>query len=272
MSNRIDMHLHSSYSDGTETPAQIFERAKSLGIKTISITDHDSIKGIKEEIDLAKKYGIQLIKGVELSTFSNIEIHILGYDFDENNEQLKQSLEEFSQKRIERVHLILEKLKKYNINLDYEELEKSQSIGRLHVAKLMIQKGYVSGIPEAFDKYLGSNGVAYFPSKRITPFEGIKLIAQAGGVPVIAHPLRLLQSRKLEDLIIGLKPYGLKGIEAYYPTHEEKTIKAILDLANKYKLLPTGGTDFHGKNRNIEMGSVEWTPNQFTARRFRIKE
>lgn len=271
MSNKIDLHIHSTYSDGTETPKAILDKAKELGIDTVSITDHDTIDATKEAKEYAKKLNINYINGVELSAYSVTEIHILGYGFDENNAELIETLEEFSQKRQERVTNILEALAKYKIYINKEDLPDSKSIGRLHVAKALQAKGYVSTIPEAFDKYLGANGITYFPSKRITPLEAVQIIKKAGGIPVLAHPLRFLQSKKIEDLIIGLKPYGLGGIEAYYNTHDELTCKKILDLAKKYKLIATGGTDYHGKNRNQELGSIEFNLDNYTKQRLGLK-
>lgn len=265
--NNIDLHIHTNYSDGTFTPKEIVDLAKKNNMKVLSFTDHDTIKGVKEGIEYAKKFGIKVIPGVELSTFSVMEIHILGYNFDINNTKLIETLEDFSQQREERVLKILNELKKYNINIERNELEASNSVGRLHVAKALLSKGYVSSIPEAFDRYLGANGIAYFPSKRITPLEGVALIKQAGGIPVIAHPLRLLQQKKLEDLVAGLKPHGLGGIEAYYNTHDEATVKTLLSIARKNNFIATGGTDFHGANRNIELGSVLFDLDLFTKKK-----
>jgi len=269
--SRNDLHIHSCFSDGTDTPKQIIDQAKSVGIVNVSITDHDSIGSIKEAKEYATSLGLNFINGVELSTYSVMEIHMLGYGFDENNQQLVDSLNEFAQKRKDRVKKILDALAKYKIFIDEEDLAKSNSIGRLHVANALVQKGYVGSIPEAFDRYLGAHGCCYFPSMRITPLEGVKLIKDAGGIPVIAHPLRYYQQKRLEDLIIGLKPYGLGGIEVYYNTHDEATSKSLFELAKKYRLIATGGTDYHGKNRNIEIGSVRWNPDPITKKVLKMR-
>ena len=271
MTSKYDLHIHSSYSDGTDTPKEILEKAKTLGIRNIAITDHDTIKGLKEGREEAQKLKINFVNGVELSTFSLSEIHILGYGFDENNDYLNETLLDFSQKRKERVKKILDMLAKYKIIINEEDLEESDSIGRLHVANALVKKGYVANIPEAFDRYLGSKGCAYFPSKRITPLEGVQIIKKAGGIPVIAHPLRFYQTKILNDLIEGLKPFGLGGLEVYYNTHDEQTRIELYNIAQKYKLLATGGTDYHGKNRNLEMGSVIWEPNAITSNKLRLR-
>ena len=271
MTSKYDLHIHSSYSDGTDSPKEILDKAKELGITNISITDHDTIKATKEARDYANKLNINYVNGVELSTFSLMEVHILGYGFDANNDFLQTTLNDFSQKRKERVKKILEMLAKQKIIINEEDLVESDSIGRLHVANALVNKGYVSSIPEAFDRYLGAKGCAYLPSRRITPFEGVDIIKKAGGIPVIAHPLRFLQTKILNDLIEGLKKYGLGGIEVYYNTHDEQTRKELYSLAQKNKLLATGGTDYHGKNRNLEMGSVIWEPDKFTASKLHLK-
>ncbi|MDE5654125.1 MAG: PHP domain-containing protein [Clostridia bacterium] len=270
---KIDLHIHSVLSDGTDTPKEIVDKAERLGIKCMSITDHDCIKANFEANEYATSKGIQYINGVELSTFSTQEIHILGYAFDENNATLLEKLDYFESKRKERASLIIDRLYSLGIKIDKDALPTdSASVGRLHIAKLMVSAGYVSSIPEAFDKYLGANGKAYYPSKRITPIQGVKLIKEAGGFAVIAHPLRFVQQRKIEMLIDGLKPFGLGGIEAYYPTHDDTMSNTILSIAKRKGLMATGGTDYHGANRNIELGSVEYNLDGYTATKLGIRK
>lgn len=270
MSSRNDLHIHSIYSDGTDSPKEIIDKAKSFGIENIAITDHDTVAGIKEAKEYATKVGINCISGIELSTFAKYEIHILGYGIDENNSQLLENLDKFAKLRKERILKILNRLSTFNIKIDFEELPKTNSIGRLHVAKVLVSKGYVGSIKEAFDRYLGQKGCAYLPSQRIYPFDGVKLIKQAGGIPVIAHPLKYYQDRDLLDLIIGLKAYGLGGLECYYSTHDEKTTKDLLKMAQNNKLIATGGTDYHGQNKNIELGTVVWEPDFFTKKSLKL--
>ena len=270
---KIDLHIHSALSDGTDTPQAIVDKAKSLGVDCISITDHDCIKANAIAKEYAIANGIQYVNGVELSTFSTQEIHILGYAFDENDAQLLEKLDYFEKMRKERATRILDSLYSMGIKLDRDKLPiASASVGRLHIAKLMVSAGYASTIPEAFDRYLGTNGKAYFPSKRITPIQGVELIEKAGGYAVIAHPLRLVQQRKLDTLVEGLKPFGLAGIETYYPTHDEMMSKTILSTAKRHRLIATGGTDYHGENRNIELGSVEFKLDGYTADKLGINK
>ena len=269
---RIDLHTHSILSDGTYSPIEIVDKAKAIGLDCVSITDHDCAKANTQAGEYATGLGIRYINGVELSTYSNQEIHILGYCFDADNSQLLEKLDYFERKRKERAIAILDRLFDIGIKLDRSKLPSgSASIGRLHIAKLMLEEGYVNSIPEAFDKYLGQNGNSYYPSKRIAPVEGVKLINGAHGYAVIAHPNRLIQRRVFKPLVEGLIPYGLKGVEAYYPTHDLETSNYILSIARQYKLIATGGSDFHGENRNVELGSVDYKIDRYTADRLGIK-
>lgn len=269
---KTDLHIHSVLSDGTDSPREIVDKAKQLGIEIMSITDHDCIGAIKDVGDYAGKCGITYINGVELSTFASCEIHVLGYCFDPENAQLLEKLDYFEKKRKERAGLILDRLYQLGIKLDRDCLpSNSASVGRLHIAKLMVAQGFSASIPEAFDRYLGANGKAYYPSKRITPMQGVELIKQAKGLPVIAHPLRFLQQGKIKPLIEGLKPFGLEGIEVYYPVHDASTCAALKDLAKRYGLIATGGTDYHGANRNVELGSVDVKLDGFTMKKLNFK-
>lgn len=269
---KIDLHIHSILSDGTDTPKEIVDKAAHLGLQCISITDHDCVRANAVAAEYARSAGIQYINGVELSTFSNQEIHILGYCIDSNDAYLLEKLDYFESKRKERAEMIFDRLFQLGIKIDKDKMpEDSASVGRLHIAKLMAQEGYVSSVPEAFDKYLGANGKAYFPSKRITPIEGVGLIKHAKGYAVIAHPMRFIQRNTIDSLIGGLKEYGLDGIEAYYPTHDAKLGEKIVGLAKKHRLMVTGGTDYHGENRNVGLGSVEYRLDKYSASKLGIK-
>lgn len=254
---KIDLHIHSSKSDGTDSPKQIVDKAVSLGLTTIALTDHDTIAGLDELKNNAQSTNLNVINGIELSTYSNCEAHILGYNFDIDSDVLAQAIVDFAEQRRKRVKQIVDRLWQFNIKVDWDKIKDQNSLGRMHVAQELIKSGYVSGVNEAFERYLGPRGIAYVPSKRITPMQGVQLIRKAKGQAFIAHPLRFLQDRRLEDYLAGLKPFGLTGLEVYYPTHDEKTIQELLKLANKYRLAVSGGTDYHGKNKNVEMGSIQ---------------
>lgn len=261
---KYDLHCHSNHSDGTDSPVEIVNKAATNNIGVLSITDHDCISALDEARQEAQQHNITFVNGVELSSYSTTEIHVLGYAFDQNNDEFINCLNDFALKRLERIKSILNRLNQFKLKIDIEELPKSTSLGRLHVAKVMAEKGYAMSISDAFDRYLGSKGIAYFPSKRLPPYEAVKIIANAKGIPVLAHPLRYLQQHTLEDLIVGLKPYGLVGLECYYPSHDKESTITLEMLAKKYNLIATGGTDYHGKNRNTKLGEIDWYISQAT--------
>lgn len=268
---KVDLHIHSILSDGTDAPKDIVDKAKKLGIDCISVTDHDCIGANNLAADLARQSEIEYINGVELSTYAVFEVHILGYCFDKDNAEFAEKLEYLENKRAERANAILDKLYSLGVKLDRDGLPAgSSSVGRLHIAKMMVEQGYAASVPDAFDRYLGMKGKAYCPSKRLTPMQGVQLIKQARGLPVIAHPLRFLQQNSLKPLIEGLKPYGLEGIEAFYPTHDRAATDELKSIAKRYGLIATGGTDYHGENRNIELGSVSVDLDGYTLSKLNI--
>ena len=241
-----DLHIHSSLSDGSDTPEEVVEKAKDAGLITISITDHDLIDGIDRATEEGKKRGLSVIPGVEFtSEVPNAEVHILGYFIDHKSEHLRGVLNKIREERRARIHKIAEKLKKIGIDLDplkVLELAKDGSVGRPHVARVLKDMGVVKTIRGAFDKYIGWNGPAYVPHYKLSPEEAIKLVLGVGGIPVYAHPA----VSNCDDMIPELLSYGLRGIEAYYAGHSEETTKHYLALAVRCDLLVTGGSDYHG--------------------------
>jgi len=247
-----DLHVHTRFSDGLDTPEQVVVKAKKLGLKAIAITDHDVIDGIPEALEAKKKHDLQVIPGLEFTTeIPEAEIHILGYFIDCNNAPLKEILEKIQQSRRTRIHKILEKLADIGISIDLNKvlaLCGDGSAGRPHVARALIEEGVVKSIREAFHKYLGWKGPAYVPHFKLSPFEAIKYIVDAGGIAVYAHPV----ISNYDEIIPDLISCGLKGIEVYYPSHSNTAIKHYLDLAKKYGLLVTGGSDYHGSIQDDE--------------------
>ncbi|MGN0771492.1 MAG: PHP domain-containing protein [Christensenellales bacterium] len=270
---KYDLHIHSIFSDGTDAPVAIVEKAKQKGLSAIALTDHDTIDGLDECRDAAKSAGIEFVDGLELSTYSMSEVHILGYGFDRKSDRLHSALSDFAARRVERIKNILALLGKFKINLDYDSVASNAggAIGRMHVANELIKKGFCTSVHEAFDRYLGVNGLAYVPSKRITPMEGVKLIKNCKGLAILAHPLRFLQTGKFNDFVYGLKPFGLDGVEAYYPTHDEKTVRNITMIAKQNGMIVTGGTDYHGANKNVELGSVDVRLDDKAKKKLKIK-
>ena len=267
---KADLHMHSVFSDGTDEVPAIVAKAKAAGLSLMSLTDHDTVKGVGLALEEGEKQGIKMLPGIEISTYAVCEVHILGYNIDINNDRLLTRLAEIEDKRHERIKAILTNLKKYNIELDEEKIfDRIGTVGRMHIAKQLLAKGYCQTITEAFDRYLGERGIAYVPSKRITPLEGVKLIKAAGGLAVVAHPLIFCQKGKLDDLIGGLKTYGLDGLEVYYPTHTLDDTAKLYDLAKKNRLIATGGTDYHGLNKKgVEPGDVDYVPDRFALEKF----
>lgn len=267
---KADLHMHSVFSDGTDEVPAIVAKAKAAGLSLMSLTDHDTVKGVGLALEEGEKQGIKVLPGIEISTYAICEVHILGYNIDINNDRLLTRLAEIEDKRHERIKAILANLKKYDIELDEEKIfDRIGTVGRMHIAKQLLAKGYCQTITEAFDRYLGERGIAYVPSKRITPLEGVKLIKAAGGLAVVAHPLIFCQKGKLDDLIGGLKTYGLDGLEVYYPTHSLDDTAKLYDLAKKNRLIATGGTDYHGLNKKgVEPGDVDYVPDRFALEKF----
>jgi len=242
----IDMHTHTTASDGVYTPRQLIKYGISKGLQGIAITDHDTVDGIDEGLNaVISKKDFIVIPGIELSTeYMGKEVHILGYSINYKCENLLSTLSFLQKKRENRVIEVITKLQKLQINITYDELIKrfgSSALGRPHVAELLIAKGYVDTIEEAFNKYLKKGCVAYVDRYKITPFEGINLIKQAGGVAVIAHPKLIKNDKIVTDII----KKGIDGIEVYHPEHNTNDQKKFLQIAKDYNLIITAGSDFH---------------------------
>jgi len=255
----VDLHSHTTVSDGSFTPQEILELAASKRISYFSITDHDSIDAIDQIAKIPKS--VKFVTGVEISAEFPKTLHILGYNFDASNHELRTTLTELQNFRAARNKQMIDKMREIGINISLAELKeeaKGEIVGRPHFANLMLKKGYVSFYQEAFDKYLAKGKLLYLDKKRLAPQHAIELIINAGGIPVIAHPYQTqLSEQELEDLIKQLKEFGLQGIEAYYSMHSKEQVEQYLKYAEKYDLLITAGSDFHGINKqHIELGII----------------
>lgn len=250
--NYIDLHVHTTYSDGSFSPKEVVQYCKNKGIVAVGITDHDTTDGIEEAIEEGKKQGIEVVPGVELSVefkdSTESEIHILGYYIDWHDKTLQQKLKIFRQVRQERAYKILAKLNSLGIKLEEDEVIKefssTQSIGRLHFARILFEKGIVSSVKEAFDLYLGYGMPAYVPKFRLQSQEAISLILQTGGIPILAHPYFgiCVDTKSIKKLV----NQGIKGIEVYHSKHHKNVTEELNNIADKYGLLITGGSDCHG--------------------------
>ena len=206
---RADLHIHTSASDGLKTPREAAEHMHGLGVELISVTDHDTVSGLDEAAEECRALGVHFVPGIEISAHSNSEIHILGYNIDYKNPDFCEQIAKVKDMRRARNLLIGEKLAGYGVELGIDF--SSDGLGRMNIARLMVEKGYAKDVQDAFNRYLGPNGKAYSDVRRTSPLEAVKLIAAFGGVPVLAHPKKYLQQKTLRLLVEGLKPFGLKG-------------------------------------------------------------
>lgn len=266
MKTYIDLHIHSTASDGTFSPTEIINEALKLSGKenpvVLALTDHDTVSGTEEFQKVAFKHKKQLttISGVEISTnYHGVEIHLLGYNINPLNKSLLNNLTIYRESRDGRNAKIIEKLQEQGFKVSMDEIHSDkpgETIGRPHIAKLLMKKKYVSSIQEAFDKYLAEGRICYVERIMPTPQEAINLIKNSGGIPVLAHLMlyKKLDAAQKEVLVHELKEYGLVGIETYYNTYTPVEQEYVSSLAKQWGLLKTGGTDFHGKNKpNISL-------------------
>lgn len=255
----IDLHTHSTFSDGTFTPLQLVKYAEEKGLKAFALTDHDTTEGVKEAKSI--ETNVEVISGVEISTrYDKKEIHIVGLYVNENDADLNKQLKYYREKRVTRNFEILEKLNSLGVNITIDDVKESCTgdvISRAHIAKALVSKGFVGSYTEAFDRYLGDNKCAYVPRETLNYEESMELITKAGGVPVLAHPLLYKMSdTNLENMMVKLRQKGLKAVEVYYSTHGNSDTQHIMAMANRVGLIYSGGSDFHGATKpKIDMGT-----------------
>lgn len=253
-----DLHLHTHFSDGTYSPQELVDRALKKKLSAISITDHDTVAAIGPSIDIGRSEGLEVLPGIELTAeCDGAEVHILGYLIDYQDSLLNEKLSSLNSDRVERVYRITEKLNELGIKLKADSvfaLSGQGTVGRLHIARALVKEGFISSTYEAFQKYIGDTGPAYFAGFKFSPEEAIGLIKKTGGIPVLAHPYVLKNDALLERFIAA----GLLGLEAYYPEHTQAMVNFYLDLAKKYNLLVTGGSDCHGEAKpEVKIGTIK---------------
>ena len=264
--NKVDLHIHSTASDGSFTPAEIVRHAHECGLEIIALTDHDSVYGIDEAVKTIENENIplKLIPGIEMSgryIGDNIrfEIHILGYNIDYKNPELNKKLDDIKEERRNRNKEMLRLLEKMGFSFNIEELEEKyhgSTITRMHIAQHLLDEGIIKTKREAFDKYIGVKAPCYVPRVLLSPEDAFKLIIDYGGTPVLAHPVQYrLTPSMYDEMIEKLKSNGLKGIEAVYTSNTPADERFFKRLAKDHDLFITGGSDFHGAMKpNIEMG------------------
>lgn len=251
---KIDLHIHSTASDGRLSPAEVVRKSAGAGLTVIALTDHDTVDGIVPALEAAKAFPwLKVIPGVEISTdVPTGEVHVLGYFIDYTHPELEATLRRMRNSRQERAQGMISKLRNLGLPIEWErvkEIAGSGSIGRPHLAQAMLEKSYIASIKEAFDAYLGWGKPAYVEREKMTPKEAVTLILQANGLPVLAHPLTINDP---EAMVIELKTSGLVGIEAYYDNCTTEEINRLVSLAERYGLIVTGGSDYHGLDDSTE--------------------
>lgn len=286
---QVDLHVHSNRSDGTYSPTELVDYAMEKGLAAFALTDHDTVDGLDEAISYAEELRQaqssaqqknptlessspvnaveqsppvpEVIPGIEFSTeYQGQDVHIVGLYIDHHSQTFRNHLQEFVDSRTTRNHKMCRLLQEAGIQISYEALQAEfpdAVITRAHYARYMLNHGYIKSIPEAFERYVGDHCPCYVPREKVTPVQAVKLILEAGGIPVLAHPILYhMSDARLDALTAELKDAGLMGIEAIYSTykpHEERQIRA---LAKKYDLLISGGSDFHGANKpGLDLGT-----------------
>jgi len=262
--SRIDLHIHTTASDGTFTPGEIIRLAAGRGMEYVAVTDHDTVGGVAEAMTAAAKFpGLTCLPGLEINTdVESGEAHVLGYFLDYYDPGLNVRLERLRDSRVGRAQRIIEKLAALDIDIAWErvkELAGSGSIGRPHIAQALLEKDYIQTFNEAFDRYIGHGGAAYVARAKISPVEAVTIITAARGLPVLAHPFTVGDAAAM---VKELVPAGLCGLEVYYGGYSADQVATLRRLCREYGLIATGGSDYHGiaSRREPEIGDVDVPP------------
>lgn len=256
MSLRMDLHCHSTMSDGTYSPAAIVRMAAKAGIGILALTDHDTMAGVPEAMLAAEELNIRLLPSVELDTESSFELHMLGLDVDPCAPCLQQALADIQLRRRRRNEKILDKLRDAGYDVTGHMRESEGNTTRLHIAMALNEAGYAKSVTDAFRGFLSPGLPGYYTEPRLTPAQAIDLIKEAGGIPVLAHPCHIRSNP--HQFVAELAEAGLMGLEAYYPASTLGQTQTFLSLAAQFGLLVTCGSDFHGKNREGNPLGCAW--------------
>jgi predicted metal-dependent phosphoesterase TrpH len=245
---KVDLHSHTNYSDGFNTPIELIDKAKIKGIDVLSITDHDNLAAIEQATEYGKEVGVEIIPGVEISSdIMDREIHILGYFVEPGNIELERYLEFFRAERLKRADRIVKKLNVIGISLkldDVLKIARDSAVGRPHIAQAMVEGGFTNSYYEAFNKFIGNGCIAYEKKVHVSPRSAFKIISDSGGLSFIAHP-GIMPEPILKELIES----GVDGIEVVHPSHNSHLVKFYRGIVNEYFLLESGGSDYHGGKR-----------------------
>jgi predicted metal-dependent phosphoesterase TrpH len=258
---RIDLHAHTTASDGSLAPEELVRLAKQQGVATLAVTDHDTIAGLSQAMAEGEQVGVEIIPGIEISClYGETELHILGYFINPGDPHLEPALAQYRASREDRNPRIVQRLQELGCDLTYAEVKAAAgtaTIGRPHIAQALVRRGYVNSVSEAFDRYLADGAPAYLPRLLPSPAEAIGLIRQIGGIPVLAHPVYASCLKEpFEQVCATLKELGLLGIEAIYSSHNRRQTDRYRSISSNQGLLVTGGSDFHGETKpNLLVGT-----------------
>ena len=257
--NTIDLHIHTTASDGTASPAQVVRMAGELGLSAISVADHDTVSGCAEAMAEGQALGVEVVPGVEFSSRYGRTIHILGYFLNTESPALTRVLDWIVAERDQRNEKMAALMAADGIPVDYAEMKArfGPVIGRPNFGQLLVTLGYAESVQDAFDRYIEKGQPYYLPRKMLSSERSVEVIREAGGVPVLAHPFQYrLEEPALRQLIEHCMDHGLLGLECRYSLYDEQQSQYLLSLAREYSLAPTGGSDFHGSNKpHIRLGT-----------------
>lgn len=249
MANLVDLHTHSTASDGLYEPSELLHQAAKAGLHVLALTDHDTTDGLAQASKMARELDIDLIPGIEVNTYiDDREIHVLGYFPHYEQPAFQQTLQVLRDAREKRGQRMVERLNEQGIHICWERVREiaQDAVGRPHIAKALQEAGYVQSVPEAFEKYIGSHCPAYVPRYKLTAEDAIHLIASANGLPVMAHPFTEPGVELLRSQLPDLVQVGLVGLECYYGPYTPEQVDTLKALADQYHLIATGGSDYHG--------------------------
>jgi predicted metal-dependent phosphoesterase TrpH len=274
MTAKVDLHIHTTCSDGVYTPIQVVNKAKAAGLNIISITDHDNLAGIEAAVEFGKQVDVEVIPGVEISTdIEDKEVHLLGYFIDIYHDEFQKYLSFFRQERFNRACRIVKKLNNLGISISIDNViskAKNGAVGRPHIAQALLEAGYVNNFYEAFDKFIGNHCPAFERKIHVSPQSALKLISDAGGLSFVAHPGYIS-----EKFLISLIRFGIDGIEVIHPSHNQSQVNYYRGITNEYCLLASGGSDFHGGKRDDEQNLRKYyipSTNIDTMRKMLVKK
>ena len=266
---KCDLHIHTNCSDGAFSPEDIVEMAKERGLECIAITDHDTTAGVKRAGIRARELGLKYVVGAEISSvFEGLDVHVLAYNVDVDNPEFCKAIHEIADLRNQRNIAIVAKLAEHGIDIDLDALKTQvSSVGRAVIAREMVRLGYCKDVPDAFERYVGTGKCCFVQTQRLAPVEAVRFTLRFGGIPVLAHPKQLhMNEAEFERFLQPLVKAGLAGIEANYFTHNTAERNFYNKMAKKYKLVATGGSDFHDYVHGVELGTKSFSPNGYTRK------